>query len=147
MYCHREICVVNDKSRSTAGRFLDILLLEIVDLDLVGFATLGVVACEHRSLLIYTIRHFFPLVLYNNVRSWHAFCVKPPVVSGCKFEGKLIVLVVVFADIHIVTIGRNIVERFAFHFLLLACSMFLDKPVFRQFLLDLDKIIGGERDI
>ena len=47
---------------------------------------------------------------YYDVGTGHFFGVEPPVVSCGELEGKLVVLVVVFAYIDIVAIAGNIVE-------------------------------------
>lgn len=49
--------------------------------------------------------------LDNDMGTGSTFCMKPPVTAFGELEGQFVVLQVVLSDIHIETVGRNIVER------------------------------------
>ncbi len=68
---------------------------------------------------------------------------KPPVTSRGKFKRQVIVLVIVLADINIISIRRNIMKRVAFRrhlFIFAPAHAAFDKPIIDQFLFDLYKV-------
>ena len=67
---------------------------------------------------------------------------EPPVVSCCKLEGELVILVVVFADVHIKAVGGDIVEGLALYLLFLCTLSLFDKTIFYQLILYLDEIVS-----
>ena len=64
-----------------------------------------------------------------------------PVISSRDLEGQLLILVVVFADVDMESVGGKVVEWAAcdFHFLSSRTVLF-DEAIFRQLLLDLGQI-------
>ena len=73
----------------------------------------------------------------------HFFGVEPPVVSCGELEGKLVVLVVVFAYINIVAIAGNIVEGLGLHLhfgAFFVSVMAFHVAVLHQLFLDLGKV-------
>ena len=52
-----------------------------------------------------TVREIFIIGLDDDVGARHSLCVEPPVISGCKFKGQFIILIVIFADVHVIAIG------------------------------------------
>ena len=68
---------------------------------------------------------------------------EPPVISGCKFEGKFVILIVIFSNINIVTVGGAVMERTALDFGFFVCFFAPDIAVFDELFLDLHKVILG----
>ena len=50
------------------------------------------------------IRHFFTFRFYNNMGTGHSFCVEPPVITSSKFESEFVILIIVFSNVHIISV-------------------------------------------
>ena len=101
----RVVRIVYDKSGCTSGRFFYIFFLKIINFKFVTVTSAGIVTGKFSGLFKYAVRHFSPFVFYNYMGTRHFFGVKPPVISGCKFKGQFIILIVIFADVHVIAIG------------------------------------------
>ena len=78
----------------------------------------------------------------------YALGVEPPVISICKPEGQLLILIVVFAHIDVVSVRGNIMEGLAGDLWpLIVWTALFHIAVFHQFLLDLHQIIFSQSDI
>ena len=67
---------------------------------------------------------------------------EPPVVSRGQFKGQLLILIIVFSDVNMETVGGQVVEGTADRFFLPfpAGKMALDVAVFRQLFFDLSQV-------
>ena len=123
------------------------LFLYIVDLDLFAPAHTGIVGRQPPGLLKRPVREFFSVCLYDDMGPRRLLCVEPPVVSGGKVKGQLIVLEIVFSYIYMISVAGNIVEWSVLHFLFLAGELALDISALREFFLNPRKVVFGEGDI
>ena len=83
----------------------------------------------------------FPFTFDDHVGAGHIFRMEPPVVSGCKFKGELIILVIIFSNIDVKTITADVVEGLAGDLFFFCIAPFVDIATLCQFLLDLDQIL------
>ena len=71
----------------------------------------------------------------------NSFCVEPPVISSRDLEGQILILVVVFADVDMESVGGKVVEWAACDFYFLSSrTVLFDEAIFRQLLLNLGQI-------
>ena len=133
--------MINHKSRSSARYFFDLLFLYIIDLNFFIFPSLGIVGSQPGSFLEGAVRKLFSFGFHNDMGTRDSFCVEPPVISSRDLEGQILILVVVFADVDMESVGGKVVEWAAcdFHFLSSRTVLF-DEAIFRQLLLDLGQI-------
>ena len=76
------------------------------------------------------------------------FGMEPPVVAGGYFEGQLVILEIIFAHIHMVAVGGDIVEGAAgYPFPACACRVLFDIAIRGQLLFDLGQIALGHSNI
>ena len=72
---------------------------------------------------------------------------KPPVVSDSEAESEFVVLKIVFADVHIISVAGNIVQRFIFDLYFLFCKFSAHISGGDQFFFDLGEVIFTACDI
>lgn len=133
--------MINHKSRSSARYFFDLLFLYIIDLNFFIFPSLGIVGSQPGSFLEGAVRKLFSFGFHNDMGTRNPFCVEPPVISSRDLEGQLLILVVVFADVDMESVGGKVVEWAACDFYFLSSrTVLFDEAIFRQLLLDLGQI-------
>ena len=133
--------MINDKSGFSAVCFLDVFLLNVINLYLFRLTVPGIVGRQPGSFLEGRVGKLICAGLYNNVGAGSALGVEPPVIAGSDFKGQFFILKVIFAHVHVVAITGDIVERPGGDFDLLARIFAPDIAVLGQLFLDLDKIL------
>ena len=88
---HGVVGVINHESRPRCRRLFDVFFLDIVDINLLLTARLGVVGCESCCLLEGVVRKLLVIRLHNDMRTWNVLCMEPPVIACCKLEGEFFV--------------------------------------------------------
>ena len=133
----RVVCIVNHKSRFCLIRFFYIFLLQIINFYFFITTSFGIKSSQTSGFFKRAIRHFTCFCFHKHMRTRHAFCMEPPVIDFCKFEGKLIILEIVFTDIDVKSIGRTVMIRFALALCFLFRIFVLDITALHHFFLDL----------
>ena len=82
-------------------------LLDIINFNFILSFVLGIKGGESCRFFKGTIREFLPLCLDDDVRAGGSFCMEPPVISGGKFKGQFIVLIIVFTNIDMKSVIWN----------------------------------------
>ena len=95
-------------------RFFDMFFLYIINLNFIAATALGIVCGKSSGFFKSTIRKFIPIRFDDDMGTRSTFCVEPPVTAICEREGQFIVLQIVFADVDVITIGRDIVHWLVF---------------------------------
>ena len=100
----RVVCIINHKPGFCSIWFLDMLLFDVVNLDFITAAVLGVISSQPSGLFKSTVRKFITIRLDNNMGTWSTFCVKPPVTAICKRESQFIVLDIIFTNVNVISV-------------------------------------------
>ena len=76
----------------------------------------GIVSGKPSGLFKCTVRKLISVGADNNMRSGSIFCMEPPVIADCKFEGQPVVLQVILSDINMISVTGKIVQWFVLIF-------------------------------
>ena len=115
--------------------------LNIINFHFFLSASLGVVGSQTAGFFKGSVGKFFCAFGFDDyMRAWSVLGVEPPVITSCKFKGQFIVLIIVFAYIHMEAVTADIVEGLTcdFHFLIAAFTV--DIAAFNQLFLNLSQI-------
>ena len=74
--------------------------LYIVDLDFIASSHAGVVCGKPSCLFKGCIRQLVAVCFYDYMRAGRLFGVEPPVISGGKIKGQLVILKIIFSDVY-----------------------------------------------
>lgn len=88
--------------------------LNIVNLYFFSAPGLGIVSGKPSGLFKCTVPKLISVGADNNMRSGSIFCMEPPVIADCKFEGQPVVLQVILSDINMISVTGKIVQWFVF---------------------------------
>ena len=121
--------------------------LDIVDFYLVLFASLGIVGGKSCGLLEGAVWHLGSFCLQDHMGTGNLFGVEPPVVPVGEFEGKLVVLEVVFPHIDMKTVAAHIVEGLTGDFYFFGAALSADIAALDQLLTDLHQIFLLHGDV
>ena len=102
--------MVDDEAWSRAVYFLYMLFFDIINLYLVTSPVLGVISGQPSRFLKYPVGKFSSAGFDDDVGAGSALGVEPPVISGCKMKGQILVLEIILAHIHVTAVAGQIVE-------------------------------------
>lgn len=139
--------MIDDESRSGAVHFFHMFLFDIINLDLIIAAILGVVGRKLPSFFKYSVRHLTVLRFDDDVGTRCSFGVEPPVASIGKMESQFFILEIVLSYINVIAVAGQIVERLALklYFFLREFTAYIS--TLSQFFLNLCQVILTKCDI
>ena len=121
--------------------------LYIINLYFVAASVLGVVGSQPPGFFEGAIRQFISITFDDDMGARRAFSVEPPVISRGKGEGQFIILQIVLANIHMVAVTGEVVQRLAGQLHLFLGELSSRLPALDQLFLDLGQICLAQRDV
>lgn len=109
---HRFVVDVNHLSGVTVGFAFDVTALGVVNFARGLFGACCDFACDFQHV----VGHGSAFSDDNRMRAVFVFEVKPYIVRRCDFEGKFVVLNIVFASVNVESVHKIDVGRFGFFF-------------------------------
>ena len=122
-------------------------LFNIINLNLIVTAILGVVGRKLSGFFKYPVRHLAVLRFDDDVGTRCSFGVEPPVTSIGKMESQFFILEIVLSYINVISVTGQIVEWLALKLYFFLREFTADISTLSQFLLNLCQIIFTECDI
>ena len=122
-------------------------LFDIINLDLIITAILGVVGRKLSGFFKYSVRHLAVLRFDDDVGTRRALGMEPPVSTIGKMESQFFVLKIIFSYINMIAVAGQIVEWLALklYFFLREFTAYIS--TLSQFLLNLCQVILTKCDI
>ena len=108
---HGIIGVVDDKAGGSARNLLYVLALDVVDFNFFTVPVFGIVGSQPGRFFKSAVGQFVTSGFYDDMGAGDAFGMEPPVAAGSKFKGQFFVLEIIFSHIHMVAIGRKVMQR------------------------------------